>query len=1087
MSRPVRRASYSSRSIFELSQLETRVFLAATPGSPRPETLGSLLDKGERQAIIDRFDNNTPQQSALQTKLNGSSTQFDNALHNYMQSRTNANWIFDESDVDDYVSYLLSSTINYTTTVGRADDVKDFHKFPEQGSSTSYDIDLPNEINWVTPGGSSNPEFLHTLNRHGPFQDLAYAYRITGDAEYADEIAYQIASWSQAYVTSDVPSFYSEDDQDGWRLDVALRTENWVNAYFLMIGGADFSGADSTLMVHKMIQMGDYLQTVAAAATAEDFETNRMLSVSRSLLMLGQMFPELDTAPTWEETGRTVLFQCARGQLYNDGSHFEQSPSYTNGVAEDLLEARYLDQKNGDDSEWTTDPDGAGPEKKVSTIISNAVSSYWQLLSPDGNRPAIGDTYRNASVLLFLKANLIQGTTIWPEAKPRLRDLFLFGPTTTQANINNPVTPALGTRGDTYAMTDGGLFVMRSDNSSTANQIIMDAGPKGGIHGHFDLFSFELWGGGRPLIYDPGAFIYEPEDPDRQYVVSNKAHNALNVDSANTGELEGDDNPGIVVHNYDVDANSSLLTASHFGYNYLRGNPVVTRSMWYDLSGTMVIVDRVESATLHDYQISFNLDAAAAASTTGVQGDNSFRTRYASGGNVKVAPVYVDGGTVARGGITFVTNLAEGDFKDDAYRFTVSKNDSKTAVFVTLVTAYNGTSVPNISASILSGTPSASGDIEVRVNNNGSLTDITFDAPEFQRLNSNGVTDGTFNDVAYDSLGRLHHVWFDRSDRTLKYSVRETDGAWSIVETIANPISADPGEYQYLSMALDSADRPAVAYFNGWNGDLMFTQHSEITNAFETVTVESTGSTGLYPSLIFNRNGSAVIAYYNRSKGDLKLAQADTDGWIFSTLDSSGDVGRFPSLTLDPTRPTSSKFAIAYEDTTNGKVKYIIQGDIGPGAFANGYSYYTVEDMTISGGYVSLAFFKSGSTDPTRAYLPAVSYYDASNTSLKFSYAVDPNYNFSNVVIATKKQGLYSRLFFSGTNENTINLYYFDRTNNLAKRYTGTLTWSTSTISSSAYATLVAGGREIHVARFGNSRAYTSLNESNGTLRVEFI
>jgi hypothetical protein len=144
--------------------------------------------------------------------------------------------------------------------------------------------------------------------------------------------------------------------------------------------------------------------------------------------------------------------------------------------------------------------------------------------------------------------------------------------------------------------------------------------------------------------------------------------------------------------------------------------------------------------------------------------------------------------------------------------------------------------------------------------------------------------------------------------------------------------------------------------------------------------------------------------------------------------------------------------------------------------------------MQICGGYISLAFFKSGSTDPTRAFLPAVSYYDASVTSLKFSYAKDPNFNFAATLIANKKQGLYSQLFFSGSNQDKINIYYYDRNNNMAKRYSGTLTWSSSKISKSAYAVLADGGREVHVAISDDGDiAYTTLNESAGTLRVEFV
>lgn len=1077
---------------FELSPLERRLLMASTPASPRPETLGAAFDAGERQAIVNRFTNApSATRTDLQAKLSAGAGQFDAALETYIRGRTNARWYFDDADTADYVNYLLGTSISSSAILDRANAIVDFHLFPEQGSVETYTIDLPDTINWITPGGSTNPEFLHTLNRHQFFMELAYASRITGQAKYADELAYEIASWSQQHPTMQVPAAYSTLDQQGWLFDTALRAENWASAYFQMLGSPDFSGADGSLMVYKLIQMGDYLLGQAQQVKPDAFGSNRTLALGRSLLLLGQMFPEVNSGPTWESTGRGMLFNAMRAQLYGDGAHVEQSPTYAAGVAEDLLEARLLDQKNGDDAAWTLDPDGAGPLKKASTIVSNAVSSYLQTLSPDGNRPAIGDTYRNISVTLFLKANLIQGTTAWPAGKPRLRDLFLFGPDTVNPFLGNPSTPPLGDRGNHYAMTDGGLYIARSDGTPNATQLIFDAGPKGGIHGHFDLLNFELFAGGRPLILDPGAYIYDPAHPDRKYVVSTRAHNTLNVDGANTGELEGSTNPGFAVHSYAVNGSAMTITASHRGYAHLPGSPIVVRSVRFDAAnGTMLIVDRVESTTAHNYQISFNLAGDASAATTGVQPDNSFRTRYASGGNVKVMPVFTSGGTVARGGLTFVTNTPTGDYKDDAYRFTVTRNGVKSAVFVTLVSAYTGTSVPSVSATMLTASPTATGTVSVRLNENGSTTDVSFAAPAFQRLNANAQSDGTWNDIKYDAAGRLHKVWYDPSDKTLKYATRETDGQWNPAQTILNPVSLTiPGEYQYLSMALNSKGRPGVAFFDGWDGDLGYAWLDTDTNAWKSTKIESQGSVGLYPSLAFSRNDGPVVTYYHRTKGDLHMALSQGTGWQILSLDQAGDVGRFSSLTLDPNRPTASKWAIAYEDTTNGQVKYAVQGDIGPGPVVNGYTQYVVEDMGISGGYISLAFFKSGSTDPARAFLPAVSYYDGTLSRLKFAYSRDPNFNFTPTIITAKRQGLYSRLFFTGPSQNVINLYYFDRVNNYAKRFTATLNYAAKTIGGSAHTLLAEGGRELHVAQspLTGGVAYTTLNSTAGTLRTIFL
>lgn len=1067
--RPVSRVTMRA-AIGVLQPLERRLLMVSTPASPRPDSLGAAFDNGERQIIIDRFDNAGAQQSTLQSKLNINAGSFDTQLRSYLKSRTNAKWYFDDSELTSNVSYIQSN-LSYSDVTTRANSVVDSHLFPEQSNSETYTVDLPTNVNWQSGAASSNPEFLHALNRHGFWIDLAQAAVISGQAKYSDELLYELADWSSEYPTIGTPAGWSATDQDGWLLDSSIRVENWLWAGFMMLGDSDWTGAANSLWVYKLIQQGDYLYSQAQTTT--DYASNRTITLAKSLLALSQMFPEIDTAAAWESTARNLLFTAWDQQLFADGSHVEQSPGYTMGVVEDLLEAKELDELNG--TNWS----GAR-----NSLLNDAVDSYWQMLSPDGRRPAIGDTYRTTSLTLFLKANLIQGVNTWPAAKPRLRDVWLFGDTAVNPYIGNAVYPALGNRGKTYALPDSGNYIMRSGSASDANQVIFDAGPKGGVHGHYDLFNFELWGGGRPLISDPGAFKYD-SSADRAYVVSTKAHNTLNINGANIGELEGDDNAGIQINKWTVTASAAHVTATHRGYQYLAGRPVVTRSMWYDLNGTMVIVDWGDSNATHSYQQSFNLQTQGdATNVTGVQGDGSFRTKYASGSNVKIAPVSRPGQTVARGGLTFVTNTASGDYKDDAYRFTVTQS-GKFVCFVTLITAYDGVSAPNVSASLLNN-PAAGQPVQVQVNDNGALKTITFTPPTLEKLDAQATSRGTFNDIEYDSSGRLHLAYYDRDDKTLNYTVRDTSGVWSAVETVDNPVSkVDPGEYQYISLALDKNGLPGIAYFNGWNGDLKFARFN--STHWDVETIDAAGSVGLYPSLAFSRGNGAVITYYNRSKGDLRMAQTATGGWSIATLDSANDVGRFSSLMLDPNRPDSTKWAVAYEDTTNGAVKFAIQGNIGPGAKANGYTYYTMDDVGICGGYISLAFFDTKSSDPARRYMPATSFYNATNQSMKLAWASDPNFGMTNATVATNKKGLYTQLFFTGASGNVANIFYFDRISAKTARYTATLNVGNNTLTGSAYSLLAAGGREIHVSRFGANVAYTTLDEGTGYLKTLII
>src|SRR4029077_13012647 len=113
--------------------------------------------------------------------------------------------------------------ISFTDLKTHADAVTDSHLFPEQGSSATYTIDLPSKINWVAPGGSKNPEFLHTLNRQSWWIELAWVSGMTGSVKYETEIDYELSSWAQQFATMQKPDAWSKTDRAGWLLDTSVR------------------------------------------------------------------------------------------------------------------------------------------------------------------------------------------------------------------------------------------------------------------------------------------------------------------------------------------------------------------------------------------------------------------------------------------------------------------------------------------------------------------------------------------------------------------------------------------------------------------------------------------------------------------------------------------------------------------------------------------------------------------------------------------------------------------------------------------------------------------------------------------------
>src|SRR5205085_11402692 len=141
-------------------------------------------------------------------------------------------------------------------------------------------------------------------------------------------------------------------------------------------------------------------------------------------------------------------------------------------------------------------------------------------------------TYRTVTAPFMDRPRIIlNDSTDFPAAKPRLRDVWLFGTDMAASLLGSPITPSLPDRGKTYSMPYSGYYVMRSGGGSDARQPTFDAGPTGGeFHGHLDLLNFELFGYGHPLISDPGVYQYGTSIR-RRWAVSTPAHNTISIDN----------------------------------------------------------------------------------------------------------------------------------------------------------------------------------------------------------------------------------------------------------------------------------------------------------------------------------------------------------------------------------------------------------------------------------------------------------------------------------------------------------------------------------------------------------------------------
>jgi hypothetical protein len=297
----------------------------------------------------------------------------------------------------------------------------------------------------------------------------------------------------------------------------------------------------------------------------------------------------------------------------------------------------------------------------------------------------------------------------------------------------------------------------------------------------------------------------------------------------------------------------------------------------------------------------------------------------------------------------------------------------------------------------------AAGRYLIRVFSPDTLADsygVSVDAATFVTPGQNASSSA----IAYDQAGNLYMAYYDEAAKNLKYAKRTAAGVWS------SPSVIDPGNQtgQFVSLAIDSAGRPGVAYYDAANTALKYAHWNGAS--WDLMTVDSAFTTGYYPSLQFDAFDRPVISYYFKSSGDLRFAYlSGAATWNVSTIDSSGDVGRYSSLALNP---ATGRWTMAYEDTSHGWFKYAEQTK-------SGWAVTTVDNSTkVGGGYISLAFNPKNNR-------PAFSYYDAYNGDLKF--ASFNGSSWSKQSVATKGTvGLYSNLRIHA-DTGAIDILYYNK------------------------------------------------------------
>ncbi len=437
------------------------------------------------------------------------------------------------------------------------------------------------------------------LNRHQHFIILAKAYRLTGEARYADEI---LRHWRHWWAENPYPLGVNWASS----LEAGFRSLSWLWTYYLLEGTPglpDFREEWLRGLALHGRHLQRYLSTYFSPNT-------HLLGEGVALFFLGVLCPELAAAERWKTTGQRIVLEEARQQVQADGFHFEQSTYYHVYALDFFLHAAILASVN--DIPFPREFE-EGLEKMLTALcLLGRAGAPPRFGDDDGGRVFDPGRNRGEDLLDPLATGAIlfnRGDFKAAAAALREETIWLLGPQGVKLWDELEATP--GDMSST-GLPASGFYLLTSEKPRA--QLVADCGPLGtqsGGHGHADALSVTLQSQGRELLIDPGTCEYAGVGGERNLFRCTSMHNTLRVDGLDQAE------PGTSfswrrltqskVEMWTQGKHFDLLAASHDGYERL-AHPVTHRRWVFSLrNGVYLVRDRVEGQGTHHLEISWHL------------------------------------------------------------------------------------------------------------------------------------------------------------------------------------------------------------------------------------------------------------------------------------------------------------------------------------------------------------------------------------------------------------------------------------------------------------------------------------------------
>ena len=362
-------------------------------------------------------------------------------------------------------------------------------------------------------------KYVWEFNRLQFLQPLAAAHALTGDAGYLSAIETVIESWHRVN-----PPFRGI----GWNsgIELALRTISLLVTSSLC--GSAMRPETVRLLRQLLAAHAFWLSRYPSRFSSAN---NHLVAELAAELLLGLSVPGLENAAHLVANARGGLDREALLQIFSDGAPAEQSPTYGAFTCEFMLVSAAAARAAGQ------------PLAQATEDRLEAFAGFIATLSDDrGTVPGLGDDDEGKVLTLCLHeeryaasvaacvAGYLGSPPKGPVPFPRdLREVVFAA----------PVTGYLAQPGLT-TFPEGGMSQWRGQDGL---RVLMDHGPLGYLsiaaHGNADANALCAWVGDRPLLVDPGTYLYHSGGIWRDWFRGTPSHSTLNINGEDQSIISG--------------------------------------------------------------------------------------------------------------------------------------------------------------------------------------------------------------------------------------------------------------------------------------------------------------------------------------------------------------------------------------------------------------------------------------------------------------------------------------------------------------------------------------------------------------------